>query len=384
MKKLLKITALLVGFVGLVVVLLSLMVVDVMRPEPTAPELRARTPTLVRASPILTASGEPGCGVSVHVVDTEGPVAAVEVVLEGTDSQYEDTLVTGENGWTERIEWPCESVRFQAQDGADRSRWSQLVLSPTRDEILLRLEATIRVHGRIFDTGGVVLTRAGLDHDGDPLLIDAGWFDVRVPADSPLLIATAPGYHSGVVVLDEALVGGRSSVAYDFTLEPDGRVAVYCAGRPGDSCTDILVQCTAPMLPVGDTCHEEGGVTMCICPDGDAAIRGGGRAVMIEDADVEAWLDFRDTGSITGRLVDAGVPVSACQAGAIRIPVGLEDVSRGFVVSQKARCDAEGRFTFTGLVGGDWEIAVKTGGDIQRVLLPHSLPSGVVVASRGC
>ncbi|MFT5685484.1 MAG: hypothetical protein ACI8RZ_006436 [Myxococcota bacterium] len=293
MKRFLKLLAAILAFVLLVLLAISVLFVDTMRPQPAAPELSRRAPV-----PSQTASA-----VSVGVDDEE-----VEEV---------------------------------------------------------------RVYGRIEDADtGARIYRAQVQVGGVVTLVEDGRYEVWLRQDAAMLEVTAPGFYSGWFELPDEASG---ELEHDFALLPSDEVSVFCAGLPGDSCADVLLTCSDPLLPFGRECRQDVGLTRCKCPDGEAAIRGGGRSVLIGADDVEAWLDFRDTGSLSGRVVDSGQPVAECHVGLLRIPVGLEDVPRGLLVARKTTCDAEGRFTLPGLVSGDWELIVHTGIDQNRTLTPRRL-----------
>ncbi len=232
----------------------------------------------------------------------------------------------------------------------------------------------VRVFGRITDAEtGELLSGAQLEIGGAITRLEDGRFEVWLSREQAMLEVVAPGYYSGWFHLPEEASG---ELEHDFALTPNDEVAVYCAGLPGDSCADVLLTCSHPLLPFGKECRQSVGLTVCRCPDGEAAIRGGGRSVLVGEGEVEAWLDFRDTGSITGRVVDSGQPVTQCHVALLRIPVGLEDVPRGLLVAQKATCDEEGVFTIPGLVSGDWELMVRTDAERTRVLTPRRLGLG--------
>jgi hypothetical protein len=236
-------------------------------------------------------------------------------------------------------------------------------------------QAEIRLYGRIEDADtGALIERARVISGAEIIAVEGGRYEVWVSPTSPWVQVGAPGYWSGGFSLPDS---PDSAIEYNFALLPSDRVAVFCAGLPGDACADVLLSCGHPLLPMGEVCDQDGGYTVCDCPDGEAAIRGGGRSVLIGPDDTEAWLDFRDTGSISGRLVASGEPVPFCNVGLLRVPVGLEDLPRGLVVAQKTTCDAEGYFTLPGLVSGDWELLARSEADsLSRTLTPRRLAAG--------
>ena len=147
---------------------------------------------------------------------------------------------------------------------------------------------------------------------------------------------------------------------------------------PEDLCNNMPVYCTHPLVPLGEICEQDKrtGQTVCDCSEleGAVAIRGGGKSTLVQVDEDEAWLDFRDGGTLRGRVVASGATVSQCDAVALRIPSGLEDLPRGFIAGHKVECDAEGKFEIAGLVDGDWEVIVDAPvddvGTAQRVLEP--------------
>jgi hypothetical protein len=105
--------------------------------------------------------------------------------------------------------------------------------------------------------------------------------------------------------------------------------------------------------------------------------------VLVDVAEGEAWLDFRDTGSIVGRVSPAPGEDRWCRALAMRMPVALEDLPRGLFVGRETRCEPDGSFHLEGLVEGDWEVAIAAtdGNDRrrERVLVPRHVRPGDVV-----
>ncbi|HCH61938.1 MAG TPA: hypothetical protein DFR83_03975, partial [Deltaproteobacteria bacterium] len=178
--------------------------------------------------------------------------------------------------------------------------------------------------------------------------------------------------------LEMMTVSSGDTIEVDFSLPSKREVRVWCAGLPSDLCNDMSIMCTHPLSPVGDGCKRDrvSGETVCDCSEqsGAVAIRGGGKSTLVQVDEPEAWLDFRDGGSLVGRVVANGADVSQCDVVVLRIPSGLEDLSRGLVAAHKSECDVEGRFEVTGLVDGDWEVIVEVflddTGTLRRLLEP--------------
>ena len=234
-----------------------------------------------------------------------------------------------------------------------------------------------RIYGRILDESGVLVGNARLMVNGEVVLVVGGQYEAWVPPGLVFLEATAPGFKISPVNFGEEQIPD-GELEHDFHLTSSDLVTVFCAGMPDDACTEMLMTCSHPLLPMGEQCHRQVGQMMCECPDGEVAIRGGGRSVLIGPDDTEAWLDFRDTGSISGRVVASGTPVTGCHVSLMRVPRGLEDISRGLVVAQKANCTLDGTFTLPGLVSGDWELIIQLYDEeaSSRVLTPRHLAVG--------
>ena len=161
----------------------------------------------------------------------------------------------------------------------------------------------------------------------------------------------------------------------DFALAPSREVTVYCAGLPEDSCASVRPSCTRPLLPMGESCRapltEPGGPSVCPCPEGPAAIRGGGRSVTVEPGESVAWLDFRRGGGIEGVAVTSGpegpAPVPSCSVRAHIAVEGVGDLINGLYDTHRGRCDAEGRFALRGLPRGRWTLSVHGEGTEREI-----------------
>lgn len=219
----------------------------------------------------------------------------------------------------------------------------------------------VRVYGTVVSTAAEPVPGAAVSVGGaDTTTAADGTWSVWAGAEKGYVGVRAFGFDGDYVVYD-----GRGDhpdgLRVDFTLTPRHELRVWCAGLPDDACTGMPMQCTHPLSPVGDRCHatDVPGETVCTCPEGEVAVRGGGRAVLVDADAQEAWLDFRDTGRIVGRVLVDGQPAAQCTVDGARIPAALEDLPRGLFVTRSTFCDADGRFVLEGLVLGDWQVVAQ-------------------------
>jgi hypothetical protein len=239
-------------------------------------------------------------------------------------------------------------------------------------------------YGRVIDETGEPIEGARVwsgpyETTSDP----GGRYELALPVTYDFLSASAFQHSDAFEQVRPARdTGGAGGIAPGSALELDlvltyrRQVRVFCAGMPDDQCVGLLAHCTSPLLPIGETCHDRGDEELvCECPEGEVAVRGGGRAVRIGPDDDEAWLDFRDTGRIVGQVLLEGEPATSCKVGVIRVPEGLEDLPRGFVSARRQRCEDDGSFAVEGLVEGDWEVIVDLD-ELQRTLTPRRVRSG--------
>lgn len=376
MNRLLKIVSVLFILGALLVGVFLLTMLSALRPEPVAPivsTLDVTAPKRVRAQPLTADSG---CTIQVQIVDAdEDPVAGAAVTIRGERSGEGAVYATGTHGWTEPVGWPCGIVYVSAADGIERTPTLGLLLvEPGPQEVTLTLAGTVRIFGSITDEEGAPIEQATLINGGSTSVATGGRYEIWVPVEDPFTTVTARGYHTEYISPQGLSVEASPELEHDLILLSDERVAVFCAGLPGDRCSGMLVNCSTPLLPLGGECSVEEGLMLCVCPSGEAAVRGGGRATLIGADDTEAWLDFRDTGSLSGRIVDSGQPVTPCSLILVRLPMGLEDIPRGVIVGQRASCAHDGSFVFHGLVSGDWELMLKASpGGRDRMLQPVPL-----------
>jgi len=390
-------------------------VLELLHPEPADPELkdRERRALTVRTSPPPTRDSD-RCDLKVRALEGIAPVADVEVRVRPRYFElagWELQQTTDDTGTVRFEALPCVHVELEAihEDLAGPGvRGTRLLRGELNVEVV-KLSRPVELYGRVTDTDGEPVSEATVRvHDRGELTTRAdsqGRWSLAVPMDPThvhllAVEADALGYHSvnemvrvkpeGTAVADNDEGGRKRSIPHEFTevkpgdrLEVDltlsaaSEVQVWCAGLPGDLCNDMLVHCTHPLVPMGETCSQDSrtGETVCLCPDeGRVAVRGGGKATLVEPGETEAWLDFRDAGSITGDILADGKPADDCDVIALRVPNGLEDLPRGFIAAHKTRCDDEGHFELTGLVDGDWELVVEATvpdmGHRQRTLAP--------------
>lgn len=400
-------------------------VYDALRPDAPAPDLRTRTPrTLQARTDGRSLDTRSGCGVVVQAVTAGNtPIDAVTVEVRPQDARDGVWSVVEEGGPAGVIsleDIPCGDVLVQG-DHPDLGGPgpAELRLAPgERPDLVLLFLPAVEVTGTVLDPRGNPVAEAAvrLEDDGESVAYTnaSGQYShqVRVPLLERSILslnADALGYHPqherrwlvrddiappepelepdtgsppargfGRMQFEEVEVAAGDRLTIDFTLDPFREVRVWCAGLPDDLCNDMLVQCTHPLVPMGDGCsHDERtGETICDCNgvDGAAAIRGGGKATLVQEGDDEAWLDFRDAGTLTGRVMAGGQPVTKCDVATLRVPNGLEDLPRGIIAAQRGECDVEGRFEIHGVVEGDWELVVEADvqgmGSTMRVLDP--------------
>ncbi len=395
----------------LLILFLVVAALEALHPEPADKDLRQRPhrTLAVRTTPPPTRASN-ACSLKVRALEGVEPVADVDVVVHPRYFELTGWEVRGTTAASGEVvfeDLPCGRVDIAStHDDLAGPGVRSKSLIPTEDNLMLvQLARPIEVYGKVTGPDGepvadaqVVVQDQGelstttdsrgryvLDVPLDPdyahlLAIEADGLGyssehrlVRVqPGDTP-----ASNPEGATFDLDVVDVRPGDRIEVDFSLPAANEIRVWCAGLPGDRCNDMLVTCTHPLVPLGETCLQDGrtGETICQCPDGDQqAIRGGGKATLVDVGELEAWLDFRDTGSITGQVFTDGLPAVECNAVALRIPNGLEDLPHGIVAAHKTRCDDVGRFELNGLINGDWSLVVEATvpdiGDRQRTMAP--------------
>ncbi|MDP2309572.1 MAG: carboxypeptidase regulatory-like domain-containing protein [Pseudomonadota bacterium] len=371
---------------GLVGVLLA-----VLRPEPADPSL-VRAPSAPERT-VRNVATDLACSVVIEVVHASGEPAPEAVVRAtraegGPSNRLADAwAATPALGPDARalLAAPCGSgLNVTAElPGSPQARAFEWVREGEVATLTLTLQPGIRVHGTVTSSDGTPLAEAEVSSgwrqaattDGD------GAYSLWIDADGDRSVqASAFGHHPETRShLSASEADGPEGVRADFALSARHDVRVWCAGLPDDACGEMPMQCTGPWSPVGQTCEsdDDRGETICHCAEGEVAVRGGGRAVRVAADGEEAWLDFRDTGRIVGRVLHEGEAPLYCSVMGARVPAALEDLPRGLVALRRTHCDADGRFVLDGLVAGDWEVHVEAatptndGARTPRTLIPR-------------
>lgn len=346
----------------------SALVVDWLRPDRPEPELTARPvpsgpPPLLRRSVTPTGDDPTACGLEVVVTGPDGaPEPDVPVTLDsltlGQVAAHRDVVHTDDAGVVVWADAPCGEYDLHAQRpglvGAS-AHGKNPPGETTREHLRLLEGAGLR--GRVVDEQGEGIADASVGTGATHVLTDhRGRFSLHTAEADVGLAVSAFGYSDAYETwpMDDA-----EEHEVEIILERAHQVRVHCAGRPDDACMDLQLMCTEPMLPYGTSCAENGHETICTCPEGDAAVRGGSRSVFVREGETDVWLDFTDTGRLTGRVTFDGETVDSCHVDALRIPEGLEDLPRGMVSALRTRCGPEGAFAMEGLPEGDWELMVS-------------------------
>jgi hypothetical protein len=350
-----------------------------LRPGPADEAIvRARAPRVVRNAEVDT-----GCRLDVDVRrlgegDGEPGAAVPEatVTIEGgwNETPWSVTPILGADG-TVRVEVPCDGGIIRAEaPGFVRASEGFVGKEGEAVQRLLVLIPGVRIHGTVTSEAGEPVAGAAVLAYADTVTDADGTYTIWVLPGKGSMRAEAFGFEPGFHAYD---AGGDhpDGLRHDFVLVPRHELRVWCAGLPDDGCGDVMLLCTSAWSPMGEACSYDSASreTTCICPAGEAAVRGGGRAVLVDaDAD-DAWLDFRDAGRIVGRVIVEGAPAEQCTVEAVRIPDALEDLPRGLVALHRTHCDADGRFVLDGLVAGDWQMSAKAYGEefYERSLIPR-------------
>ncbi len=311
------------------------------------------------------------CPLEVSVVDTEGqPVfpgrAAARVASGAWTRRWTTYQNLDEQGQVTLAQVACGVADVQAQaDGFVKGR--------TRDIDSLTTQAVTVVLSRGIGLDGTVTDTTGTPVEG--ATVSAGLANTRSEEDGSYALRFDPNHTTRVSVRADGFIEQEErlrvapegpDLTLDWVLEASRQIEVYCAGLPDDSCTNVTpVMCTRPWLPFGEPCDNDD-PTVCTCPSGVSAIRGGGQSVEVQPDQQVAWLDFRFSGGLEGRVVQDDVPQS-CELSVIRLPEDLSDVTRGGVSGRKGVCDKDGAFEVLGLDAGMYQIEVNAGGHNLRV-----------------
>jgi hypothetical protein len=384
---------------GLLVALV-LAVLWALRPAPADDELVAWAaqrddPAPARILAVRTGNDGEGCALEVTLQSVStgppdehpglgGPVAGAEVVVEVRHNSLligEDAAASDDRGQVRFDDLPCGATTVRAEAPGMVAAYTELPLSPEAGlvRIDLLMQGGMVLQGRVTGPEGEAVADARISAWPAADTTDAdGRYTLTVsPQERVWVRAEAFGYVSS---REEARVEEPApgiTVDLDLELEAARHVRVYCAGMPEDDCGDVFLSCTEPFVPFGNSCRQWDALEamVCHCPDGDAAVRGGGRSVLIGPDEDEAWLDFRNTGSLVGGVRFEGEPAPGCDVAVIRIPTGLEDVPRGGFAARRTKTDLEGRYELLGLVEGDWQVEVHcfdpaTGEPLERSTTP--------------
>ncbi len=363
----------------------------VMQPPPPAPDLAQRVrpeppPVVTHTAP---ASAPPEdlerCPLQVTVLDmadnpVEGalvkPVFFVEIDGEGETFKHKGARTDAE-GVAGFSDGPCGGVAVAVlHEGYARAK--ELVEDTAEvSEVTVYLLSGVLIDGRVTDADGAPVEGAEVafrewqkttDEDGAYEL----WVTPGVPGD---VTARKDGY---LTDRREVRLPEEGGVTLDFTLERLRQVAVFCAGLPDDDCLGIEpgVLCTRADFFFGAPCDMS--PTICTCPEGAAAVRGGGKSARVPEGAEEVWLDFRDEGGVRGRVVRDGEPVEVCKLEVLRVPRGLvEDVARGVLVGRNSGCEEDGTFEVYGMIDGRWRLNIMSLGLEQTI--PELVLSGDMI-----
>ncbi len=361
-------------------------------PEPAAAGLRHRRAPAGARSLGASPSGrsEPGCLVQVTVTGEQGPLAEAELRVGEHPSALGEPLSTDASGRASSVV-PCGPVHLVAEaDGYAPASDLIIVDVGEAQEIVIALRRGRLVVGTVSDPAGHPIAAASVLSGASTSETETdGAYTIVVPYDPSALLVSALGYDEAVVELAAVPTDSTEPTTVDVTLEPNHDVAVWCLGMPGDICPDMPLFCTSPWLLTGEECNRRERwplepLTLCSCPDGEVAVRGGGASVLVPADAHEAWLDLEDAGSVSGRIVSKTSELSRCSVELIRIPEALEDLPRGVLVAQRVDCAEDGAFRAEGVVAGDWELHVEgsllpSGERKERTLPPLRVGPGADV-----
>jgi hypothetical protein len=313
----------------------------------------------------------PLCALTIRVIDQgDGPVSArVYLSMRRDRGSHTDSVreETDEAGWVRFPQAQCGVARLKVKAKGYVTARRDDVDTVVDTEIMVRLTRGIRLSGAVVDEHGEGIGGAYVSAgDSRTTSEDDGQYTLLIdPTDVRKVRASAEGYSSTSERLRIPEGGEEEEVWLDLVLEGTREVTVYCAGMPDDSCDTVMpIMCTHPLIPFGGPCSGE--PTRCECPEGDAAVRGGGDAVRIDGEQDVAWLDMRHGGGLTGRVLVEGEP-SPCKAQVLRLPEGLEDMTRGMANMRMLTCDEDGRFRASGLAAGKWTVEVSAGDNKRSV-----------------
>jgi len=287
-------------------------------------------------------------------------VAEATVTVEVLDGPPGAQTLTTEQGNAD-FDLPCGVVRVEGfAEGWPSALGGAWTLE--EHEVVLQFEQGLRIFGQVTDTEGAPVRDAALwGHVWATTDVDGLYSALIEPARVVFFSVESEHHRSEKEVL--YVPEGTVELEHNVTLEAAHVVQVRCAGLENDSCAELpLILCTQPNLPVGHWCWEMAGEVTCRCPEGEAAVRGGGVSVLVGPDDDVAWLDLRTDGSLSGRVLADGRP-TACSIDATRFSVAAD------LGLRMAGCDDEGRFELKNLPSGSWRLMIQAP-DGQRVLGP--------------
>jgi len=304
---------------------------------------------------------EDRCPVDVLVIDSEdapveGAVVRPRARLEGFESASLDKRTTDVTGRVTLDHAPCRvlSLRVSA-DGFPRVK-REGIDATEQQEVHVQLPDGIVLRGTVRDGSALPIEDAGVSSAGQSTSTDEeGAYELVVAASKVRGVrAHADGYRTAKERLRLA-EGEPGPVVQDLVLEPSNTVTVKCLGLPDDSCETVLpVLCTRTFLPWGPICTP-GTPTECDCPDGAAAIRGGGRTTLVPPGAHEATLDFRDGGGIRGVVHIDGEP-TPCRVTVTYLPDSVGDLKSGLAGIRVLECLPDGSFEALGLADGGYHV----------------------------
>lgn len=305
------------------------------------------------------------CPLSVDVVYEDGlPASALltlSVYTEGfpfTSNQFVET--EGHTIFPLAACGRASLLAFADGMGTAELRWQ--LTEATAETLVLRQGA--RVWGTFLDThgdpvaGATVRTRS---RDMAAVVDETGHWELWL--ESGLSWRLAPNPKRPDLLAETRTVEvpeGAEELRVDFVARPYRLIEVRCAGLPEDSCQTVVpVLCTQPLSPIGELCesHEP---TICVCPEGRVAIRGGGQSVEAGPDDEAVWLDFRYGGAIVGRVWRDDEPFR-CWYGAARMPEGVDELLGGGTHARTGWCEDDGTFEIIGLDAGRWAVEIYSG-----------------------
>jgi protocatechuate 3,4-dioxygenase beta subunit len=307
------------------------------------------------------------CPFTVHVQDESGqPLEQAEVdfsVQTGHGADSADA-VTDASGDAVFPQAGCGVAQVHVHHAEHSSKRRRDIDTVVEQELTVTLVQGIWLRGQVVDLEDQPIHEASIRAGDSRASTDKeGSYQVKVdPARLTEVSARAEGYRPASEAL--RLPADAKEAELDLVMEPAREVEVYCAGLPNDSCETVIpIMCTHPWLPLGPAC-ESGEATVCECPNGQGAVRGGGQSVGVSPSDEVVWLDFRIGGGIEGRVTQSGVP-APCTAIATYIPQSIGDMTKGLAIIRVAECDPDGNFSIIGLNEGAWMVDLRAGQDMS-------------------